>query len=66
MLHAIHNAILKARRSNAISHVSLINALEFESNKIGVDIDVLIEHYEKLYPGELHPLITAKTKRKSR
>lgn len=50
-------AAMRAKAASRSSSYSLVCLCSEEANRAGIDLDVVLIQFEKLYPGELHPLI---------
>lgn len=66
MFHAKAIAATKAYKASKQSSRSIIDCLSEQASNYSVDLEALIVEFEALYPNILHPIITAKQKKKSK
>lgn len=57
MLNQLNTAVFRAYREYRNGSYSLLNCIAKQAATLGLPQETVIEHFEKLYPGLLHPLI---------
>lgn len=54
----LNTAAQQAKQMTATSHGSLIQLITWAASRHGLSVDDVVKQYEKLFPGELHPIHT--------